>query len=797
EEDGIGVKTPFLDRILGKEGFTGKVKDIGLSFLRLPASPDLKAQDIVDDATIIALKEVLFAGEVELIRKGIITSGNPRYKYLLNAAIDRDFIERFVKMFPGLLYHPLFMVIFGSYAEKFKIESDEGNPKKVKDPCAFLLEVAQKMDVPWESLHLNANDLLHREEFVAKALIQAALNFYRPGMRSAPKGIGGKLNSELKAITSFADLLIYDKLHYPLARVIKGTLLKEKYVDWANTDDSLTVHNVSLLDDKIDRAILKKCAQLFLKYLEFYKSDEEKANLIRTFERMGYSFKSEGLEERWKEITHWADVLEKAANDKSFKEFELTYNDYEGWNDDIVNALKVFARIVAPEFSAQSEGEEPTLDIGFTLRNYVGFKEGTEIEFRSEKEIVRGIASQDNAPLVTSVPVKEDATKTPVEAAGEDFFSQYVLFKFLMAPQIQIQMQWGLSVQVSNMLYAGQKGDPFAANDIYDSVTMWLETRASFLAFSYNPGAWLRGISDLWNQGNKYGAAANALIMVPFGMGAGMALLNVAAANYARATNRVLFRSGGNTTITGAVKKSFVENELAPLEGEKPGITAWYKAARGAAKTYRFLPWLKDNALLNPFLAIKKGGRKTVVPLAKIVGEKVNEKVPVGGLITKAETKVLKNRKYQTNRSDFEKSGEPASKLKIDPLNPQGEYTFLLENSKSGRFTARVFESPLKAFNYVIGKGLRTFVVSHILGLFQVRPLQYERFGSKSITISAPDLLRIVSGEIDEVFKALGLKLTAQEKQVLVEEIGKLWRANGGDKKTSRDRSSQIDKDSN
>ena len=415
-----------------------------------------KAQNMVFDGYVLALKQQ-FAGSAMKVD---------------DTAIDGDFIEKFCDQYGALLFTPTVDEISGSHPE-YKIA-------KIKNAGQFLRELAKKMKdkgEQWESLNFNTEDFNDENMISAKIILQAAMLRYKPGMQPRTGELAGKAAENLDALMNyFLGVSMGPFASNNNAIQLKTFLFQHNKID---------KHSISFLDDEVNQATVKAAGKIFADFLKEYdkKTDAEKIKLIEDLESdpmNRFSIEGKTALDKFRMLETYADELQAAS-------FEGTLSfsyDVFGTKNDYKTKLMLFVRTILPSIvDMGSAGADKQINFGTALYALTG---GGKVRVKGREE------SDTRAEKIKSPSESQMAS-----ALTDQVYYNYLNFKFLMMPTIQLQMQAGFIAQMALIANAAAHGDPYAACDLRNARDTWLNTRAQFIAYKLNPLAWFNPFPQL------------------------------------------------------------------------------------------------------------------------------------------------------------------------------------------------------------------------------------------------------------------------------------------------------------
>lgn len=545
-----------------------------------------KNPNLVVDAFILALKEQFYSKDG-----------------LMDTSINGDMIERFCKKYSALLNNPFINDIVGTHAES----SD------IKDPQKFLLSVAEKMKKEgktWKSLNINIADYQDKDVVDAKRLLQAAILLYKPRMEDRRGDVMGNITANTEAALNYVMMIMWGQLPAENnAAMVKSFVLQSK----GSIKES---KGFSLRDDLINEEVARAVGDEFLKYLNEAETSKDKREIIKSIEEdpmNGFNIEGKNDDEKMEKLRYYARLLQTTPLPEPIT---FTYSGRAGGNSEIQKGLMIFARSVLPLRSATSSvGEEKKINFGMVLYSLTGggkikISKGDGIKLTRENDGSVNPIKDEDQPEATGLiaKAKEEINKSP-EALRNEAFYNYINFKFLMSPSINLQMQTALLYQMVEIAKAAKNGDPYAMCDLKNTVENWLYTRAQFVAFQLNPLAWmdLKEMAQKWHN-KEY---ANLLVSLGFygtmaaqvGMRLGKPVVDRAWFAFDR-----MFRGGEpivQTNIVGLLldNSDFRKDQMGVADKWIPGIKESYEDV--AAGRFSAGVKLKDLAF-HPFYKISQ-----------------------------------------------------------------------------------------------------------------------------------------------------------------------------------------------
>jgi LysM repeat protein len=546
----------------------------------------VKAQNMVVDSNVLALKEYFYSTEI----KQWSYLDEARKTYLADTSIDGEFIEKFCQDFKSLLNKPYISQVLGDRKEK----------SSISDTFTFLLNMASRMKngrEVWNSLNMNPADYKDRDIVDAKRILQAALLAYQPGQENSAGGVKGIVQNEGQALIATTKGLLVGQTgaSYSYSSSLKSFLLQYGFIKWDSPF-------FSLQNNDITQEVVNASGKTFLTFLESFKSTAEQESLVKSLESdpmNGLTLRGDNAKEKFSALKDYAKTLSYAA----FKgTIPFTYNSYQSGKDDIENGLKVFVRVIMPNYSAQeSAGADNKINYGATLYGIL------ETEFSGSRKNIQVLSTTDKNQIYSD-PQPRNLDLNPINAFEDQAVCNYVNFKFIMTPMIQIQMQTGMITQLGAVGLADVHGDPFAGKDRWNAVQTWFTTRAQFYAFQLNPLAWANPneMIQLFKNGDIAGLVVYAGFFGPMAWGAAKNLYMQAGplkdkilSRYDQLRGRQSFVSSLQIRDMLLNDPKFLENELNILEEQCPGIKNYYRACKAAGKVAE-VPFKVKDTFFNP-----------------------------------------------------------------------------------------------------------------------------------------------------------------------------------------------------
>ena len=713
-------------------------------------------QNMVADSYVVTLKEQFFG-----------KTSAP------DTSIDADFIERFCRDYGSFFDVPLFSEIIGQHPENTGI----------KDPEQFLLEFARGMrekGEKWSSLNINAADYKNPATVEAKRLLQAAMMMYRPGRGPAAGGIVGDIQNNLTAAADFAKMLISGPttgIGMDYASGLKLFLLRSKRIDGLSPE-------FSMLDNKVSQEIVNASGKVFQEFLQNFSTPDMREELIKAIENDPMNSCSLGGDTIEEKFHFLQDMADRLASARVNEPFAFSYGSYESGDSEMENALLVFSRSILPQLSFEaSAGEQKFVNFGATLYSMMGG--GGSID----------VFSAPSGGSAADLVVSPETIDTELTSAVENqILYNWANFKFFMMPTIQLQMQTGMLYQLGVISKSALSGNPYAKQDLWSATESWVNTRAAFVAFHWNPLAWWNPTEVIAHieSGDYSAAAAYTLFFGPMALNMARQRILPTIKNAGRSVASHIDSIRGRTPFISHIQvidalyqdPEFLSTELEHLESKYPELRGrlggWLRSCRAAGRAVDGMPVVK-NALLNPIdlaasnrwavRVIEAFGRKTGHPVQRFrnnIAGRLIDNPQIGTAPVMTHPQIIASGLMNPSSDVIVSLATPTRIARFT----QEEVRQILEGERTAR---QVLES--KGFNpSKIEAGILDSIPDNLRAGASDIPL---KFRQRAVRISGLDAMKIIADPANNanVAAALGvLETTPAERAQIVRELRSQYR---------------------
>ena len=526
--------------------------DVVDSAWNLPGAAVGKQINQVEDWRIVSIRQEMSAN-----------GRNWSDDYIASTGIDHRFLEALQKDFSGMFGMSIPMLIFGSG------KGDELPHLSATAVNSLLNNVINDMRISgkaWKSLNINLTD--DPETIRAKIIIQNIILIATETRSRQIDEAGLKMIAKQRFMGS--------------AAIDWGRQLKTGLV----INRLLTASKVTLKDGTINYETIKATRLMYERLIKKWgdKSPDERDKLARdklavmspeerdklalelseSFSIPHYKKDNSPGQDLMDMLARYQSVLNN-VKPESFKEFKL---DSGSSSTDLEMALEVMARITA----GGSEGSQENVNFGIIL-----------------KEIIRNNKFGDVNGIVVNHYDSEHPVWQRIEqgffndsrkVAAYDGISTWGNFKYVMPVYLNLELQAGFIYKAqywgTRWLENKIKGveDPIALKEFKRACEEEGLAYAGFLAFMYNPMAWIEtGVSLIVNGHPVYGVA-ELVVTYKFIKGVTMGLLGKSKGWYTTARNKTLEGVFGRQYEAGYEKPL---DSLPKLFSEDPSVAGYHK----------------------------------------------------------------------------------------------------------------------------------------------------------------------------------------------------------------------------